>query len=181
MKPNHNKHINIDVLKSLENKIVDLMIQPEVWKTLDVDYYPPRVERLYTTYLDYRIFLHVIHKTNEKCLYHKHRWAAAFKQVAGSYEMGIAYSPEEINSDEAYALPDLARFIISKGSYYEMTQTDCMHYVKPITDLSYSIMITKDLYPEASFRKENLDKKLNELSEGRKREILSEFISEIVL
>ena len=62
-----------------------------------------------------------------------------------------------------------------------MTQTDCMHYVKPITDLSYSIMITKDLYPEASFRKETLDKKLNELSEERKKEILSKFISEIVL
>ena len=176
MKPNQNQEVNIEVLKNLEEDILNLMHQPEVWKTLDVDYFPPRVERLYTTFKGYRIFLHVIHKTLERCLYHKHRWMAAFKQINGSYEMGITYSPNEITSDEAHNMPDLAKFIITKGSYYEMTQTDCMHYVRPISDLSCSIMITKDLYPEAVFRKETLDKKLNELSEERKLQILQAFL-----
>lgn len=179
MKENQNININIDILKSLELDIIKLTKDPEVWKTLDVDYFPPRVERLYTIFKDYRIFLHTIHKTNENCLFHKHRWPAAFKQLGGSYEMGITYSENEIDSDLAYKLPTLSKFIISAGNYYEMTQTDCLHYVKPITDyvkpitdVSYSIMITKDLYPESSFRKESLDRPLLELSEERKLELL---------
>ena len=174
MKPNH-KSVSIEILKSLESKIFELLSKPEAWKSLDVDYFPPRVERLYTTIDEYRVFLHVIHKTDSECLYHKHRWAATFKQISGAYEMGITYSSDEISSDMAHNMPDLAKFTISKGSYYEMTQTDCMHYVKPITLISCSIMITKDLYPEAMFRKESLDRKLNELSEDRKKEILMAF------
>ena len=175
MKPNHDKDVNIGVLQDLEAEILKLIKKPEVWKSLDVNYFPPRVERLYTKYYMYRIYLHVIHKTNENCLYHKHRWAAAFKQISGAYEMGITYSPEEISSEEAHKMPDLAKFVISEGSYYEMTQTDCMHYVKPITNLSCSIMLTKDLYPEAHFRKESLDIKLNSLTDERRDEILTSF------
>lgn len=172
MKLNQNT-INIEILKSLEGNIKSLLNLPKIWKTLDVDYFPPRVERLYTDYRGYRIFLHTIHTTDEPCLFHKHRWPAAFKQVKGSYEMGITYSEKEVSSEEAYNLPTLSRFIINEGSYYEMTQTDCLHYVKPLNEVSCSIMITKDLYPEAEFRKESLDRKLEELSEIRKIEILN--------
>lgn len=175
MKSNQNELVNIKVLQDLEPAIIELLDKPEVWKTLDVDYFPPRVERLYTVYNGFRIFLHVIHQTDGTCLYHKHRWAAAFKQVNGSYEMGITYSEKELNSEEAHAMPDVAKFVISRGNYYEMTQTDCMHYVKPISDKSYSIMLTKDLYPEAEFRKESLTKELSELSIERKLEILEQF------
>lgn len=175
MKENKNEFVNIEILQSLEPKIYNLLDDSSVWKTLDVDYFPPRVERVYTEMDGYRIFLHVIHKTSSNCLYHKHRWAAAFKQIFGAYEMGLAYSELEISSDEAHKLPDLCKFIINKGSYYEMTQTDALHYVKPLTDFSCSLMITKDLYPEAVFRKESLGIKLKELSENRKNEILSIF------
>lgn len=175
MKSNQDKEVNIKVLHYLEPTIQELLEIPEIWKTLDVNYHPPRVERLYTIFEEYRIFLHVIHRTENKCLYHKHRWAAAFKQLFGSYEMGITYSSEEIESDVAHGLPDLAKFIISKGSYYELTQTDALHYVKPISDKSFSIMLTKNLYPEASFRKESLEIKLDELSESRKIELLTTF------
>ena len=174
MKPNH-ESVSIEILKSLEPEIISMLLMPELWKSLDVDYFPPRVERLYTTIREYRIYLHVIHETESECLYHKHRWAGVFKQVSGEYEMGITYSQDEITSEEAHNMPDLAKFRITKGSYYEMTQTDCMHYVKPVTPISYSIMVTKDLYPEAVFRKESLDRKLNELSESRKTEILKSF------
>ena len=169
MKINQNS-VSIEILSSLEKEINILLDYGNVWKTLDVDYYPPRVERLYTEYNGYRIFLHTIHKTDKNCLYHKHRWPAAFKQLKGSYEMGITYSESEIDSDEAYDLPTLAKFIMKEGSYYEMTQTDCLHYVKPISDVSHSIMITKDLYTDD--RKESLDIKLNELDPFRKSEIL---------
>lgn len=130
MKANMNS-VNIDILKSLEQEIKGLLNNPDIWKTLDVDYFPPRVERLWTIYKGYRIFLHTIHPTDKPCLFHKHKWPAAFKQISGSYEMGITYSEDEISSDKAYEMPILAKFIISEGSYYEMTQTDCLHFVKP--------------------------------------------------
>jgi hypothetical protein len=175
MKPNLNT-ISIEILKSLEPTIKELVKQPEIWNTLDVDYFPPRVERLYTDYDGYRIYLHYIHPTDKPCLFHKHRWPAAFKQVAGAYEMGISYSEKEITSDEAYDLPILARFIIGINSYYEMTQTDCLHFVSPKGEYSASIMITpKDKYPEAEFRKEVLDRKLETFSELRKVTLLQFF------
>ena len=178
MKANQNT-ISIEVLKSLESSIYLLLDKPEVWKSLDVDYYPPRVKRLWTTIGEYRVFLHTIYSTKSDCLYHKHRWPAAFRQLTGSYEMGITYSEAEISSDDARQLPTLAKFIINEGSYYEMTQTDSLHYVKPITNVSRSIMITKDMYPESSFRKEALDKKLEELPADEIPRILSKFKEEM--
>ena len=177
MKRNYDQKINIATLQMLEPVIKSLLYDESVWKTLDVDYFPPRVERLYTIYGDFRIFLHVIHKPEDSvpCLYHKHRWAAAFKMLKGSYEMGITHSSEEISSGAAHGYPDLAKFIIAAGSYYEMTQTDALHYVRPVSKVSYSIMVTCDLYPEASFRKEVLDKQLSELSETVKHKYLREF------
>jgi len=166
MKANQNS-ITIEILKSLEPEIKILLDKPEIWKSLDVDYFPPRVERLYTTYNGFRIHLHTIHPTEAECLYHKHKWPAAFKQLQGEYEMGITYSEKEVSSTEAYLLPTLSKFIISAGSYYQMTQTDCLHYVKPLNKVSRSCMITKDLYPEAEFRKESLDGKLCELSQEK--------------
>lgn len=173
MKANKNS-VNIEILKSLEPDIKELL-NYDIWNSLDVDYFPPRVERLWTIYKDFRIFLHIIHPTNKPCLYHKHRWPAAFKQVEGAYEMGITYHKDEINSNLAYELPTLAKFIINKGSYYEMTQTDCLHYVKPLDNISASIMITKDLYLESDIRKEIINIELNKLTENRKNEILTFF------
>lgn len=172
---NNQDCVNIEILKSLEPEIKVLLDKPELWNTLDVDYYPPRVERLWTEYKGYRIFLHTIHPTDKPCLYHKHKWPAAFKQVSGSYEMGITYSEDEITSEEAYNLPHIAKFIISHGSYYEMTQTDCLHYVKPMSGVSRSIMITKELYPEADIRKEVLDVELKELNQEDKIRILDTY------
>ncbi len=177
MKSNQDNKVYIEKLVEFERMVIpSLLNQPDKWKTLDVDYHPPRVERLYTDFGDgYRIYLHVIHTTDEPCLFHKHKWPAVLKQVFGSYEMGITYAEDEISSSEAHTLPTLARFIISAGSYYEMTQTDAMHYVKPRTPFSCSIMLTNELYKEHEIRKEVLDRKLYELSPLRKMEILEMF------
>jgi hypothetical protein len=89
--------------------------------------------------------------------------------------MGITYSRDEVDSNMAYELPVLAKFIIAAGSYYEMTQTDALHYVRPITPFSLSIMLTKEKYPEHVIRKEANTRKLEPLSELRKLEILQLF------
>lgn len=161
-------------LKEAESKLLQLLEQSNIWNTLDVDYFPPRVERLWTQIdTEHRLFIHIIHPTTEPCLFHKHRWPAAFKMIKGQYEMGIAYSEKEISSDEAYNLPEISKVILTEGSYYEMINTHSLHYVKPLGEPSISLMITGPLYPEASIRKEVLNKELNQLSDERKLEILS--------
>lgn len=177
MKPNQNNNVNIDKLMDIEkNHLFILLHQPLLWSSLDVDYHPPRVERLFMNLEDgYRLYLHCIHGTKDDCLYHKHNWPAALKQVHGSYEMGITYSEEEISSSQAHRLPTIAKFIIHEGTYYEMTQTDALHYVRPITPFSLSIMLTKEKYPEHIIRPEANTRELNPLSESRKLEILQLF------
>ena len=54
------------------------LANPKLWKTLDVDYHPPRVERVWMSFDDKRISLHVIHpcETND-ALVHPHPWESA--------------------------------------------------------------------------------------------------------
>lgn len=164
----------INKLKESESNLIEILTKPHIWNTLDVDYFPPRVERLWTQIdTEHRLFIHIIHPTTEPCLFHKHRWPAAFKMIKGQYEMGIAYSEKEISSDDAYNLPEISKFILTEGSYYEMINTHTLHYVKPLGEPSISLMITGPLYPEATIRKEVLNKELNQLSDERKLEILS--------
>lgn len=167
--------VSIEILQNLEPSIATALDHPNVWLSKDIDYHPPRVERLWTMINNYRIFLHYIHSTSEKCLFHKHRWPAAFKQVSGSYEVGITHFENEISSEEASNLPIVSKFLLKEGSYYEMTQTDTLHYVKPMSEYSLSIMVTKDLYPEADVRKESLNRKLESLTSDRVIEILNLF------
>ena len=170
----------IELLKQIEFRIPQLLSDINNWSSLDVDYFPPRVERLWMKLDDnYRLFIHLIHPTTEPCLFHKHRWPAAFKIISGEYEMGISHSELEISSDEAHSLPIISRFVMREGSYYEMVNTNTLHYVKPMINPSISLMLTGPLYPEASFRKEILDKTLEPLSNLRKLEIASEVIKKM--
>ena len=164
----------IELLKKIELELPTLLKDQSIWNTLDVDYFPPRVERLWLQYdQEHRFFIHFIHPTESPCLFHKHRWPAAFKIIYGNYEMGITYSEKEITSNEAYNLPTISRFIMSAGSYYEMVNTHTLHYVKPLNNISISFMVTGNLYPEASIRKEALTKELKPLSENRKLAMLT--------
>jgi len=167
------KYATIEHLKEAEKHLPRLLQQSDIWNTLDVNYFPPRVERLWMQYdNDHRLFIHLIHPTSEQCLFHKHRWSASFKMLNGSYEMGVAHSEEEITSEMAYRIPVISKFVLTEGSYYEMTNTNTLHYVKPIDGISISLMLSGPLYPEAEFRKEVVNKELQPLSEFRKTTIL---------
>ncbi len=160
----------IEILK-LAEKELPYLLKNGVWQSLDVDYYPPRVERVWCEYGNYRLCIHIMHPTDKPCLFHKHRWKAAFKIIKGSYEMGLAYSEKEITSEEAYNLP-FAKFILDTGSYYEMTNTHLAHYVRPLKGVSISLMLSGELYKED--RKEILGKQLLPLSDERKLVILNQ-------
>jgi hypothetical protein len=164
----------IEELLHILHTRADLFEDQSRWSSLDVDYYPPRVERVWTKLSDdRRLYIHVIHPTTVPCLFHKHRWPAAFVMLDGGYEMGLARCEDEISTEEAWKLPVISRYMIMKGSAYEMLDTHALHYVKPLGNTtSMSLMLTGPLYPEAKYRKEAEHPQLAGLSEDRKKQIL---------
>lgn len=118
----------ISVLRRIEtNDLFEMMLEdPDKWESLDVDYLPPRVERLWTTFGPYRVSLHRIHPCGpgEEPFYHPHKWPAAFHVLAGTYEMpygfGAGVKPP-VRSGTMFFAP---------GSYYSMLDSDMWHAVK---------------------------------------------------
>ena len=178
LKPEFDCGVSIDSLKALEPKIRELAKDPSKWRTLLVDYHPPTVERVWTEIDGFRVHIHVIHRTDEPCLLHKHRWPSAMKQLAGIYEMGLSYMPTEPNGGamKPSDLPLLSRLELPAGSYYEMRQTDALHYVRPLTPMTMSLMVTRDLFPEGQIRREADHPPLGPLTEARAKVILEKAI-----
>lgn len=145
-------------------KILSQLLKEEVWKSVDINYHPPRVERLWTEYNNYRISLHCIHPcTTEEALIHPHPWPSAMRIVQGSYEMGIGYS--STNEPPTIA----AKVILNKGCLYEMTDMNGWHYVRPL-EPCYTLMVTGQPWGRESPKS---SKPLESLSKEREIEILS--------
>lgn len=64
----------LDILNKIQSQVYQLLKGPDRWNTLDIDYHPPRVERLWTCWEnDYRVYLHRLHPCEpEQALYHPH-------------------------------------------------------------------------------------------------------------
>lgn len=141
---------------------------PELWKTLKIDYHHPYVHRAYIDLDGYRFYLHMIHNTEgESPLFHKHKWPSAIAVLAGSYEMGVAYDESDMMVDKEHKLPLAAKIIMSPGSAYEMTERHGLHYVKPLTPMTFSMMVTSAKY-DASIKEDKGGKELSPLSEQEK-------------
>lgn len=164
----------IEKLKEIEKTVlVEMLKTPSIWKSLDINYHPPRVDRLYADYNGYRICLHKIYWCKkEAALYHTHPWEAAFHILDGKYETGLGYSE---TADE----PNVISTIISKGEmYYEMTDPNAWHYVKPLhsNDWCYSIMLIGDKFENPNPSVKKPDKELKPLSDEKKMSLLHSFL-----
>jgi hypothetical protein len=152
-------------LKEIEkNQILDLLNQPEIWKSKLIDYEPPIVERVYTQLEDYRLSLHFIHPCEES-LVHPHVWESGMHIIEGEYEMALYYP------DENDILQEVSKIITKGDFYYEMLNRKAQHYVKPIGGICTTVMLTG-----LPIWKENdmiVNKVLEDLSETRKLEILN--------
>lgn len=51
----------LKALAEVEAVLPSLLSDEAGWKDVDVDYHPPRVERLWKDWQDYRIYLHRLH------------------------------------------------------------------------------------------------------------------------
>jgi hypothetical protein len=184
----------IDLLKGVDENIGFLLDNPANWNSLDIDYYPPRVERLWTPYNEGRLCLHIIHKCEEgEALYHPHPWPSAMKVLSGVYKMGLACeigvddrplwskvsgtdtTPDGLIYKKGIKLREIATIDLHPGSYYEMPDKLGWHYVQPLTDVAYTLMYIGKPFEEKSDGAQKADKELKRFSKERIKEILLEF------
>ncbi len=127
----------IEKLQQIERvKLYDLLCDASIWKSLDINYHPPHVERLWCQLGNYRLYLHFIHPCErEQALFHPHPWPSAIHVLEGQYEMGMGFG-------EGLKEPEVFSTILTQGGmYYEMPHRDGWHYVRPLS-VSSSVMLT---------------------------------------
>lgn len=161
----------LNSLFEIEKLLPKLLNDKSEWKSLYVDYHKPFVKRLYRQFGENRIYLHkILPCEKEESLLHPHPWPSAMKVIQGTYQMGVGYSETNIEPVIASTL------ILPENSYYEMIEPHAWHYVRPLGQASYSLMITgtpwhrnspKSTYP------------LRELDEAEKEDLFSVFMKKI--
>jgi len=159
----------LDKLLQIEKEVLpELLNNESLWKSMYIDYHPPVVARLWTQYENVRIYLHKIYpcQSSIEALFHPHPWESAIRILNGKYEMGVGHSA----TDE---IPKIdCRLILPVHSTYEMKEMDGWHYVNPIKNPVYSLMVTGNRFS----RKMPVepDKNFRELTEQEKTEIFDE-------
>jgi len=157
----------LEVLARLETELPAMLADDARWHSLDINYHPPFVERLWTQWNDYRVSLHRIHPCEPSdALFHPHPWPSAMRILDGRYEMAIGYGTGK------QAPPLAARIIAGTDVRYEMTDPDAWHYVRPLERPAMTIMVTgKPWKREAPTSTEPLQP----LDDGRRRELMAWF------
>lgn len=134
-----------DMLKighEVEDALPDLLREgPDAWQSLDIDYEPPRVKRLWRPWKDYRVNLHQIFPCAQ-ALYHPHPWPSFVRIITGYYEMGIGHSTAIPFQNIMECDKEVARVVLGPGAQYEMLNPHGWHYVKPLREPSLSLMVT---------------------------------------
>lgn len=127
----------LDVLARIEAELPSLLLDEAGWNSLDINYHPPRVERLWRSWNEYRISLHRIHPCEPKdALFHPHPWPSAMRVLAGTYEMAVGYGAGSMP-------PPIAVRIIAAGDLrYQMIDIDAWHLVRPIGEPAMTVMVT---------------------------------------
>lgn len=163
-------------LALVERNMVDILINSN-WKTLDIDYHPPYVQRVYTEWDGLRVMLH---RFPTACgmgdaLYHPHPWVSAMKVLEGEYIQNIGHEEYDGNYNP-YPVTDTT-IVMKSGSSYEMMNPKTWHRVIPQEE-TYTLMITGGLFSSDKMSKGNKksDKKLEPLDINTKNKILSKFM-----
>ena len=139
------------------------------WRSLDIDYHPPRVERLCRPWREgLRLNLHLIHPCAEGApLFHPHPWPSAMQVVSGRYHMRVGYGS---GTDTP---PIVAELTMNPGTCYAMVHPDVWHDVRPLGGPSLSVMLTGRPWNRAA--PVSPKRELSALSPARQRELLDAF------
>lgn len=130
-------HQMITTLLEVEKILHTLLINNKL-HSMYIDYHKPFVSRIWFQYGENRVYLHKIEKCLEssEALYHPHPWESAIRIISGHYEMGVGHSTTEEQPKTD------CRLILPTSSLYEMTEPDAWHYVNPLDEPVYSLMVT---------------------------------------
>ena len=129
-----------DLKNILKSEIFHFWLaSPDAWNTLDIDYEEPRVERLWKSYGDKRLSLHVTHPCDVgKSLLHPHPWKSAIYvlPIGGVYEHGIGARVQvPVNEHTKETIEDyeiVCTQLVTGSMYYEMLSPNGIHYVRPL-------------------------------------------------
>lgn len=161
-------------LHEVEVQLPKLLLEQE-WESLDVDYEPPRVERVWRKHGDLRVCLHRIHPC-ERALMHPHPWPSAMRVVKGTYEMRLGDGGVDgLSGQQGYH--KVATLTLAEGSTYEMVDPHAWHNVRPLGGVAYSLMVMGPKYTQSPFdhKKFGQGRDLKRLSAITASEILSFF------
>jgi len=127
-----------EILASAEAALPALLNDPAGWRSLDINYHPPRVERLFRPWGEGgRLSLHRVHPCPlDSALFHPHPWPSAMRIVSGSYRMIVGYGAGVEQPPVAMTLE------LTAGARYAMVDPDAWHAVVPQGQPSLSIMVT---------------------------------------
>ncbi len=139
--------VTFEDLASAEKALPDLLQSLEGWNSLDVDYHPPRVERLWRPWgANQRLFLHCIHPcVREEALLHPHDWPSVMRVLGpGGYHMLVG---SQAGTDVPPVVLETRVTVGDSGSFtYAMLHPDGWHAVIPHDQPVYSVMLTGQLW-----------------------------------
>lgn len=161
----------------------DLLMSDNVWESLEIDYHPPFVKRLWVQLdEDHRLLLHEIHPCDsDEALLHPHPWQSAMHvlPIGGVYEHGMGYRNERQIYDSGISLETetidtmVSTQEVHGEMYYEMVDKQAIHYVRPMNSCVYTVMLTGPLeWPEHHHK---ASKELHPLSSDEKDRLLGIF------
>lgn len=172
----------IQELKNIEqSKLQELLANPSMWNSLDIDYCPPRVKRLWAPLENgYRISLHMIYPCEAEPLLHGHPWKSAIHVLgigSGKYHHVLKYRKKTLSGEDntvaKMSIEEVCEQTVSGEMYYEMSNPDSLHSVRPIGEPVYSIMLSgKPIFSENDVK---ATKELLPLTDEDKSELLTIF------
>ena len=124
-----------------EELLPRLLRSPDGWQSLDINYHPPRVERLWRPFGEYRFFLHVIHPCfDEQALFHPHPWPSTMRIYEGTYRLLVGAT----SNDEPPPVVFSSTVTVAVGTVYryEMAHPDGWHAVIPVETPVWTTMLT---------------------------------------
>lgn len=119
-----------------EQHLPELLRDEGRWQSLDITYEDPQVHRIWTPYLNGRIYFHKIFPC-VKPFMHPHRWPSTVKLLYGSYDMDVGYMT-------AGRIEIICTINLNSNDVYEMLNPLGYHSVSPTnpSHATFSLMVT---------------------------------------
>jgi hypothetical protein len=126
----------IDTLLQAEKELPTLLQNEDIWRGLYADSERPHLMRLWCQWGENRINLHHFsHCRRGERFWHGHPWKMAVRVLEGEYEMGVGYQDE-------FGVIKNIDLLMGSGSLYDMCDQYGRHYVRPVGDGAWTLMVT---------------------------------------